>query len=309
MNIVKTPLPMMLLNTAIFTLMLQISGISHASDAILANQSNQSNQVSDSVVLHQNNSVFLKSPKLTNNELDWIGQRIYQNECASDPKYLTYWGKGEAFPSFGIGHFIWYPGLVKGKYHETFPDMVKYVSQFKPAPIWLTKLDPFIAPWQTKNDFYQAWSKQNLNDLRLWLLDTKGYQAEFIAEQAKSRLTDSLTVLGKTQPKIARMYKQRLNKLLSFKEGRFAVIDYINFKGVGADTEQYQGQQWGLFSVLQTMQLPDEKLDLISDKVMLNAFIKSAKKRLQLRVNLAPKQRNEQRWLPGWLTRLDGYKL
>ncbi|GAB6070185.1 hypothetical protein JCM30760_12820 [Thiomicrorhabdus hydrogeniphila] len=284
---------------------------SFASDTtILVKPINQANKTNQSSVAeqNQNGSAFLKVPKLTNNELDWIGQRIYQNECASNPKYLTYWGKGEAFPSFGIGHFIWYPGLVKGKFHETFPAMVKFVSHYKTPPKWLNELDPFIAPWQNKNDFYQAWSNKKLHDLRLWLLNTQGYQAEFIAQQAKSRLTDSLNALSLKQPKKAMLYKQRINKLLSFKEGRFAVIDYINFKGVGANSEQYQGEQWGLFSVLQNMPLPKKNLNEMSHHVVLDAFIQSAKARLQLRVKLAPKQRNEQRWLAGWLQRLDGYR-
>jgi len=310
MNSDKKRLPMQLIITAVFVFAVSTT---FANEVVVnktsaLNQDNPIHSVLQAVQPHANQSLSLKVPGLTHKELNWVGQRIYQNECASNPKYLTYWGKGEEFPSFGIGHFIWYPGLQKGKFHETFPAMVKFVSQYKAAPTWLANLNPFIAPWKNKTDFYQAWSNQELQELRLWLLETQAYQAEFIAQQAKQRLTNALNVLSKKQPKTAMRYQQWLNKLLGFKEGRFAVIDYVNFKGVGSVSEQYQGQQWGLFSVLEGLSLSSLDLDRVSNQAILNAFIKSAKVRLQLRVILAPKNRNEQRWLAGWLKRLDGYR-
>ena len=79
---------------------------------------------------------------LNEKEMEWIGERIYQNECASNPKYLTYWGEGEEFPSLGIGHFIWYTNHYQASYYETFPSMVHYVSQYKKSPNWLIALSP-----------------------------------------------------------------------------------------------------------------------------------------------------------------------
>jgi len=262
-------------------------------------ESSMQNQISS--------NVFINRSALSKEESAWIGQRIYQNECASNPKYLTYWGKGEDFPSFGIGHFIWYPGLVKLSFHETFPKMVAYVSQYKMPPVWLTKLKPFKAPWQTKDDFYQAWSNIHMQELRAWLLETKSYQAEFIIQQAQVRLSEKLEQMTSTQSKMANSYQQILNKLFAFKAGRFAVVDYINFKGVGNYSEQYQGEQWGLFSVLLDMLQQPEILKGNNQTVLLQQFVKSAKARLSLRVKLAPIQRDEKRWLKGWFTRLDGY--
>jgi len=63
--------------------------------------------------------------KLTDTERTWIGDKVYQNECASKPHNLTYWGKGEDFPSFGVGHFIWYPSGVEETFQETFPDSLR----------------------------------------------------------------------------------------------------------------------------------------------------------------------------------------
>ena len=41
-----------------------------------------------------------------------LGQRIWKNECAGSVQGLVSWNEGEAFPSLGIGHFIWYPAGV-----------------------------------------------------------------------------------------------------------------------------------------------------------------------------------------------------
>ena len=38
-----------------------------------------------------------------------LGEKIWKNECGGTVEGLTHWNKGEAFGSFGIGHFIWYP--------------------------------------------------------------------------------------------------------------------------------------------------------------------------------------------------------
>ena len=45
----------------------------------------------------------LQLPELSDNDFDWIAARIYQNEAAGQSRYLTFWGQGEDFPSFGIG--------------------------------------------------------------------------------------------------------------------------------------------------------------------------------------------------------------
>ena len=49
------------------------------------------------------------SVKLTDKQALEIGKRIWANECAGTISGLTSWNKGEAFPSLGIAHFIWYP--------------------------------------------------------------------------------------------------------------------------------------------------------------------------------------------------------
>ena len=244
---------------------------------------------------------------LSNSEKQWIGDRIYQNECASKVENLTYWGKGEDFPSFGIGHFIWFPDGVKVNFHETFPDMVRYVSKFKAPPQWLIDLSPMHSPWVNKESFDNARSSEQLDELRTWLYETKSYQSEFIIKQFLQRFSETLDENHGIKDK--QYYIQLLEVLFSFKKGRFAVIDYVNFKGIGNSKEQYQGQQWGLLSVLQSMSIDQDSLNKMPREEVLDKFIFSAKSRLELRVQLAPKSRNEQRWLKGWFVRLDGYRL
>lgn len=254
------------------------------------------------------NMSFEKLSALTAVDYRWIGQRIYQNECAGKPEYLTYWGKGETFPSFGIGHFIWHPKLTESgadqTFTETFPAMVQFVSKTQRPPDWLADLSiqaEFVAPWPSQKIFDQAWSNKELQQLRNWLLATQYQQAQFIVLAFQNRWlneTQSLTLKQKA------VIQLRLNKMMGFKKGLFAVIDYFNFKGIGLNQkEQYQSESWGLASVLSSMNIAEES----SQDEYLEQFVMEAKKRLQLRVKLAPPERNEVRWLKGWEVRLDQY--
>lgn len=238
-------------------------------------------------------------------EKRWLGDKVFQNECASKRANLTFWGAGEEFPSFGIAHFIWYPAAVKGRYHETFPDMVEYVSQFSQPPQWLRNLSPLKAPWHTKKQFDQAWSSSQLSELRDWLYETRMYQSDFVILQAKKRIHTAIQSLPSSK---RASYLLLINQLMQFKKGRFAVVDYINFKGLGNDEEQYQGEQWGLLSVLKAMQESEVLSESSSNEQVLNGFVEAAKSRLQLRVKLAPSQRKEVRWLAGWFKRIEAYK-
>lgn len=251
---------------------------------------------------------FAELRLLTQADYQWIGGRIYQNECAGKPKYLTYWGRGETFPSFGIGHFIWHPKLAQNgaeqMFTETFPAMVQFVSKTQKPPKWLEVLSTqteFVAPWSSKEEFDQAWSHIELQQLRSWLLATQSQQAQFIVLAFQKRWLSETQSLTLNQQAII---QQRLTKMMGFKKGLFAVIDYFNFKGIGLNQkEQYQGVSWGLASVLRTMNITEES----SQDEYLAQFVMAAKKRLKLRVKLAPPERNELRWLKGWEVRLDQY--
>ncbi|MDG6777949.1 hypothetical protein QCB44_04425 [Thiomicrorhabdus sp. zzn3] len=248
---------------------------------------------------------------LSTDDYQWIGQRIYQNECAGQPRYLTHWGKGEEFPSLGIGHFIWLPKGVEVPFEQTFPKLFDFVSASKPAPAWLEVLRKqsgssadFYAPWSNRQQFEQAWSSSELSSLRDWLLQTQELQARFIVQSFEARWDKALQSLDSHEQQIL---TQELSKLTAFKQGQFAVIDYFNFKGIGGNSkEQYQGEGWGLIEVLHNLNRNYDSASL-NETQRLQAFVDSAKQRLELRVKLAPKERKESRWITGWFKRLDGY--
>jgi len=247
----------------------------------------------------------LTLPELSDADYDWIGSRIYQNEALSKPEYLTHWNEGEDFPSLGIGHFIWFPEGVDAPFDEQFPALVSYLRQQVPEdlemPGWLQELDPFVAPWASKAQFDAAWSSDQVNALRQWLEATRLYQARFIVSAFEQRWRDlGLPLLQKQE------MTGLLHNLMETPEGLFAVIDYYNFKGLGNNPrESYQGQGWGLVQVLDALAGLRVDDDKCADIVW--QFRDAAAGRLSLRVELSPPQRNEARWLAGWLKRLDGY--
>ncbi|GKT12308.1 MAG: hypothetical protein ISEC1_P1285 [Thiomicrorhabdus sp.] len=248
---------------------------------------------------------FAELSSLTESDYQWIGAKIFQNEAASKPKYLTHWGKGEDFPSFGIAHFIWFPENIHPPFEETFPAMVRFVSLTKQPPAWLQKLAAkntgFHAPWKSKKDFEQGGESSEQQQLRNWLLATQSQQARFVALSFEKRWLKEVSSLS--QAKQVEL-NQQLKQMMSFKQGLFAVIDYFNFKGIGHNAkEQYQGQSWGLISVLEAMSTNPPA----SNSLQLEQFITAAKSRLQLRTELAPAERRESRWIPGWFKRLDRY--
>ena len=122
-------------------------------------------------------------------------------------------------------------------------------------------------------------------------------QIEFIANRLHASLPK---ILANTQQ--AKKVERNFNALLNHPVGLYALIDYINFKGEGINpNERYQGQGWGLLQVIENMDDQTAKIDLML------SFRNSAKEILTNRVNNAPKERNEQRWLPGWKNRIDTY--
>jgi len=75
----------------------------------------------------------------------------------------------------------------------------------------------------------------------------------------------------------------------------------VNFKGEGTkDTERYRNEGWGLLQVLENMK-EVRKSDAPK------AFAESAAIVLARRVRNAPPRRHEERWLPGWKSRVRSY--
>ena len=233
-------------------------------------------------------------------ELDWIGQKIFLNECAGDIQCLVHWNKGEAFPSLGIGHFIWYPEGVEARFVESFPALVEYLSQRQVTiPGWLRRQTPFDAPWPDRQAFQAAQDTPEMAELRAFLAGTQGAQAEFIFRRAKAALTRVVDAVPAGDKAVIR---ERLAALSSTPGGVYALLDYVNFKGEGlAPTERYQGQGWGLLQVLSAM-------SGASGQTALAQFRAAAAQVLTRRAANADTPIERARWLPGWLKRVDTYR-
>lgn len=243
-------------------------------------------------------SAWAQLPTLSDADYQWLGQQIYQNECNSDYQCLTSWNQGENFPSLGIGHFIWYRAGQIEPFEETFPSLLAYLQdQGIAIPDWIQSMAAADSPWTDRASFQSEQNSPRMMELREFLFSTRELQSAFIA----NRLVQTLPSLLQSTPAQSRATLETNFYALaqsSTPHGLYALIDYIHFKGSGInEKERYQGVGWGLQQVLLEMQTDGG----------LPAFVAAADKVLSRRVNNAPAQRNENRWLQGWRNRLQTY--
>ncbi|MFN2360215.1 MAG: hypothetical protein ABR522_03935 [Marinobacter sp.] len=236
---------------------------------------------------------------LTDDELDWVGDRIFQNECAGKRSCLVHWNEGEAFPSLGIGHFIWYPLRVEERFVESFPSLLKFMKERSvPMPEWLAGSPPPPAPWPDRETFLDQADGPRAKELRAFLEATKAVQAEFIFQRARSSLANVTNAAPASQQPVIRRHLQALSRTPG---GIYALMDYVNFKGEGlSSSEQYQGEGWGLLQVL--MSMDDD------NRPALEQFRTAAASVLTRRADNADADIERERWLPGWLRRLESYR-
>jgi hypothetical protein len=229
-----------------------------------------------------------------------IGKRVWQNECGGTISGLTSWNQGEDFASLGIGHFIWYPKGRQGPFEESFPKLVSFVSN-RGAKLPTLLLGVGAAqpcPWNSRAEFLQAQNTAKMNQLRRFLVDTIDLQAEFLVARLEAALPK---MLAEAAPVDRTNVQQQFERLTKTPQGCYALIDYVNFKGEGVlHTERYQGQGWGLLQVLEAMHGN-------SDSGAPEDFARAAKVVLTRRVQNAPADRHESRWLTGWLRRVNSY--
>ena len=96
--------------------------------------------------------------------------------------------------------------------------------------------------------------------------------------------------------------EEQFNRVAGSAQGCYALVDYVNFKGEGIlETERYRGRGWGLMQVLAEMPGHPEG-------TAVDAFADAAGRVLRERVENSPPERNERRWLPGWLNRVATYR-
>lgn len=227
--------------------------------------------------------VLLASALLSFSE---VGDRIWQNECNKSIEKLVFWNPNESFPSLGIGHFIWFEKNSQIPFEETFPKLIQFIKQRGiSVPDWIEG----PCPWPAREAFISDQSAK-LPQLRKLLVETIPLQAEFIC----LRFEETKKMLSSQEAKI--------KKLESSSQGLYALVDYLHFKGSGlSEKERYNGKGWGLLQVLEEM----PQMGSIEDAPI--QFAKAAAEILKQRVRNAPLQ-NEERWLPGWLKRIESYK-
>lgn len=232
---------------------------------------------------------------LTPEEARRVGHQIWQNECNGSIAGLTSWNEGEDFASLGIGHFIWYPPGKRGPFAESFPPFLAFArSHDVDLPSWLRKAE--ACPWNSRAEFLRAQNSAEMRELRQFLARTVDLQTQFLIERLESSLPKMLA-----QTDMPQHVKNMFERVVHDRNGAYALIDYVNFKGEGTlPTERYNGRGWGLLQVLEEMRASAEGPAVAE-------FARAAKQVLRQRVTNSPPARHESRWLSGWLNRVNSY--
>jgi hypothetical protein len=231
---------------------------------------------------------------LTTEQAKQLGYLIWKNEGQQKIEHLTTWNRGEDFPSLGLGHFIWYPTAEKGPFKEQFPQLVQFMRENDvELPHWLTELK--VAPWQSREEFYNVFNEPQLTELRLILSQQLALQVRFIVVRLEKAIP---LILEKSTLAEHKIITKNLDRLKT-PEAVFTLLDYVNFKGEGVnEKERYQGEGWGLKQVLLAMPKNYDN--------PLRSFGLAADEILTRRVKNAP--RDEFRWLKGWRLRVHAYQ-
>jgi hypothetical protein len=240
------------------------------------------------------------SINLTPEQARAIGMKIWQNEAGGKVRLLTHWNLGEAFGSFGIGHFIWYPAGKPGAFTESFPGALDEIAASgETLPSWLQGHPP--CPWPDRDSFFKDFDGPRLTELRALLARTVDAQALYAAHRLEAALPK---ILAAADPSERAALQRRFDAVAAAPNGVYALVDYVNFKGEGVNpTERYADQGWGLLQVLELMQ------DAAPGQLAVESFERGADAALTRRVANAPADRRtfEQGWLPGWRNRLTTY--
>jgi len=232
-------------------------------------------------------------------ELDVVAEKIFKNEAGGKREDLVYWNTGEDFPSLGIGHFIWYKQGQRGRFEESFPQLVAY---YRKHDIKLPRIveENSYSPWESREELFKLRSVGNKDIVELtnFLYNTKAIQVSFIFERLENSLEKMLEIADNPEN-----VKKQFYRVAHSPNGLYPLIDYVNFKGEGTSrTETYNGDGWGLLQVLENMKGTG------SGKAALEEFSDSAKFVLERRVKNSDPARNERKWLAGWLNRCNTYK-
>ena len=192
--------------------------------------------------------------QLTSQELQWLGEQIYSNECNANFECLTSWNSGEDFPSLGIGHFIWFRADQQSTFEETFPQLIEFMNtKNAPVPAWLSEESDPNSPWTSRENFYANFDSRKMKELRNFLAQQKALQVEFIVLRFNQTLSQIVLDFPESvRPEIEDIIRTIISSQDSL--GLYALIDYVHFKGTGlSHKERYLGHGWGLRQVLNEM--------------------------------------------------------
>lgn len=240
------------------------------------------------------------SIQITSQQALEIGVKIWYNECAGTTAGLTTWNRGENFASLGIGHFIWYPNGEAHTYSESFPALLRFMQARGIAiPHWLQANGTSYCPWNNREEFLAAKNTPEMIELRKFLVSTISVQAEFMVARMESALPKMLASLPPEQRPYIR---EQFYRIASTPLGVYALVDYVNFKGIGVTRYgSYDYQGWGLLEVLENMR------NAPANMTSLQAFVWSANLLLTRRVINEPPYYHGGWWLNGWRNRLQTY--
>jgi len=233
-------------------------------------------------------------------ELGIIGRKIYVNECGAKPENLIAWNRGEDFMSLGIGHFIWYPQGRSGPYTESFSAFIRFAAHRNAALPAMIAGEPIPGcPWPDRASYLAEKHAARARVLRAFLERTIPLQTRFLLirlERALPRL------LAATPRHRQAAVEQKFNRVARTARGRYALVDYVNFKGEGiSTTERIGGHGWGLLQVLEEM---DARMTLVNAE---NEFAAAAARVLTRRAYNDPRRHVREKWLPGWTKRVRTY--
>lgn len=229
-----------------------------------------------------------------------IGVKIWSNESGGTFSGILSWNEGEDFASLGIGHFVWRPKYNNATSQDDFPQLIKYMQKRGvKIPSWLNEDEGLYCPWNTREDFYfaQKTNSSQILELRQLLLNTIPIQAEYITYRLETVLPK---LLASVPPEERPYVCQKFYSLIQTPRGLYAVTDYLNFKGSGANKHNYR-YGCGLLQVLEEMRYAPKTLSSIQ------AFTWSARMLLVRHVTFGQTKYNEDAWLNGWLNRVETY--
>ncbi len=237
----------------------------------------------------------------TDAEANCAARIIFMNECSGKDANLLYWSPQEAFPSLGIGHFIWYSEGHAEPYLESFPAYLNFAAENGLIlPSWLEAIPGRHSPWATREEFQRDISTARMRELHIFLRDTKREQAHFIIQRFMRVFPKILDDLDEAARKPVR---EKYDLLMMSREATLAMVDYVNFKGEGFRADaRYEGVGWGLAQVLMEMEMPDDPANALDE------FIVAAVRVLEKRISHSPRPEVETKWLPGWKNRIRGYR-